>query len=656
MYQKIFLGTLVALFLVLLVIACNPEGRPLVKYGNEKPNLDGEAKAYLLDLARTTLAGKPASVNVPASVQANYSKDVFVAAFTAEAPYVLGQGNEGTLEQSVRQAARAVAASPDFRKNMAKSLERVVLSVHIMDQVRKITQTNPKQLRRKLEPGVFGMILVHEQQAFFQLGEEVIWKCWGNQGENRVLGTRMVEKRMRELEKKAGLPNGAWKTKPIHRFSTVSFLEDRQGKALRALPLFRANVLIDKTTTRADILAAAVRGGRNLGANINDEGRFGYIYYPCQDEFDAGYNIVRHAGTLYSLFQLYKATGDPEFKATALKGLGYLASFITTPSEDDQIALLTYKGKSVLGSNALLSLALLEMPESLLDAYPQYRQLREKLGRALLAYQMEDGSFYVTYRQVKSKRAPKKQPKYYPGETFLAYVRFYEQTKDDVWLAAATRAAEYQLGDFERTGVPDNWAIQAYGRMYRQKPEETYARACFAMADELLTHQWGTFKKNPPRHPDTHGGFDNGYPPRTTPAASRTEALTEAYEAARFKGDEAKAADYAKAILAAYWFDLNQQYRPENAYWMPNPSRALGGLRGSPIANDIRIDYTQHTITAILHGLSVAQQAYGKGTLDPSLGVVDVEAEGISLAEAEQRIVALRSKTGTDTPEKKEAP
>ncbi len=642
MSRLLLKSTLVLFILAFFFIGCGDSTRiPTREYGNEKISVDGPTKSYMLNAARSMLTGISPEPVAPQTVTTPYSKEVFICLFLPGQKYIMGNGSAGNLANSLKEAVGKIKTQGDFKRTFSQNMDKVRISVHIMTRAELLKERDPKKLKRMIEPGVAGLFMIYNNKIYFQMAEEVLWKSWGMKGEKRVLGTKMVKKQMGELAKQAGLsPKTGWQEKIIYRFFTTSFIDAKPGgKGL--LDLFRGNVLLQKNLTRGRLLEAAASGGRNLAKGISGSGKYSYLYYPGADRLDKAYNIVRHAGTTYSLFQIYKATGDPEFKNAGLKALKFIEDYINVPEQHPDISLLTFKNRSDLGSNALLTLALLEMPDSLLKENPKYRELLDRLGAALLAFQMEDGSFYKKYKEVKKQTPPKKQPIYYPGETFLAFVRFYEKTKEQKYLDAAVKAANYQIDDFEKTGIPDNWAIQAYSRMYRQKPNDKYAKACFDMADELLTHQYGTFKTGKVPQPDFFGGFDNSRPPRSTPAASRTEAITEAYDLAAFRQNRAQVERYGKAIMAAYWFILNQQYREENSYWLKAPHRAMGGIKGSPIANDIRIDYTQHTITAILHGLHVGEKANGKGAGNPQLGIFDVLAGEISLKEAETKILDM---------------
>ena len=53
---------------------------------------------------------------------------------------------------------------------------------------------------------------------------------------------------------------------------------------------------------------------------------------------------------------------------------------------------------------------------------------------------------------------------------------------------------------------------------------------------------------------------------------------------------------------------LGNQWRPENAYALSGPERALGGFRASPLAGAMRPDTTAHA-AAFLSGVAAARSA-----------------------------------------------
>ena len=74
---------------------------------------------------------------------------------------------------------------------------------------------------------------------------------------------------------------------------------------------------------------------------------------------------------------------------------------------------------------------------------------------------------------------------------------------------------------------------------------------------------------------------------------------------AKEAGDEDAMRRYGDCIWRSMWFMRNHQFRPANAFYVKNPEAVYGGIKGGLIDNNIRIDYDQHIIMAILNGLVV---------------------------------------------------
>jgi hypothetical protein len=47
---------------------------------------------------------------------------------------------------------------------------------------------------------------------------------------------------------------------------------------------------------------------------------------------------------------------------------------------------------------------------------------------------------------------------------------------------------------------------------------------------------------------------------------------------------------------------VRDQIRPENSYLMKNPMGARGGIRRSLVESEVRIDFTQHSVAALIRG------------------------------------------------------
>ena len=66
--------------------------------------------------------------------------------------------------------------------------------------------------------------------------------------------------------------------------------------------------------------------------HLNDKGRFDYVRGVRADDDD--YNILRHAGSIYSLLQYNEKRPSPEVDAAILRGSKYLRSRYIRPVKD----------------------------------------------------------------------------------------------------------------------------------------------------------------------------------------------------------------------------------------------------------------------------------------------------------------------------------
>ena len=90
---------------------------------------------------------------------------------------------------------------------------------------------------------------------------------------------------------------------------------------------------------------------------------------------------------------------------------------------------------------------------------------------------------------------------------------------------------------------------------------------------------------------------------------SRTEGTGEIWRMAKRRGESARAARVRDVAIQSARFQLNQQYRRENTYFLPRPGKARGGFRGSPVDGEVRIDYVQHNVSGLLIVLDMLREA-----------------------------------------------
>ena len=384
----------------------------------------------------------------------------------------------------------------------------------------------------------------------------------------------------------------------------------KQSIKLRLVVAFMlaGNPVFAQETDRAGLMAAARMAGDYLVRMQLEDGSFHYSYDPVEDHTSRRtYNIVRHAGTVSSLFELYSATREARYLDAARRGALYLKTRFRPAREKGAVYVLDNDGKAKLGALGLALLALARQIE--LDPGSADLKSANKLAKMILVMQRADGSF-VSYYHLRGDEPRGSVSLYYPGEAILGLMHLFKTSGDRKLLDAARRGADY-LVESQRKLNPlpsDAWLIQALEALHKTGREQKndsqkqvdqkiadqkYADHALKLAERMIADQYTT---NEPA--GYAGGFGPGLP-RATPAAARAEGLLAAYRIAR-SIDDPRAARIAASLRAAARFQLSQQFTADNSQGLRNPERARGGFRQSLTSKRIRIDYVQHNISSLL--------------------------------------------------------
>jgi hypothetical protein len=356
----------------------------------------------------------------------------------------------------------------------------------------------------------------------------------------------------------------------------------------------------ESVLNKARLLAATRAGGDYLLRMQKSDGRFNYAYDPAKDEFDhRTYNILRHAGTTHSLFQLYETTRAPRYLNAARRAMIFLKTRFRPAPLKNAIYVLDFDGKAKLGANGLALLATAKQLE--LDAKSANREDARRLANMILALQHKDGSF-ESYHPVRGDEPGGKVSLYYPGEAILGLVGLYKIENDKRLLEAARRGADFLIESQRKMDElpPDAWLVQALEALNQIKGQQKYVAHAIALAETMIAYQYGEEDSI-----EYAGGFSPGVP-RSTPAASRAEGILAAYRMAKATNDP-RATHLARALKLAARFQLSQQFAGDNQFKLPNPQRAAGGFRESLEVMRIRIDFVQHNISSLL---GIAESLY----------------------------------------------
>jgi len=383
----------------------------------------------------------------------------------------------------------------------------------------------------------------------------------------------------------------ASRSAPVWRFTTTSFfydggdvLELRRGHRVR--PALTADLL----------LRAARAAGEYLRRVTGKDGAFLYAYGARRDRPGDDYNMVRHAGAVYAMLELWEMTHDRELLAAAERALAYLLRHVERYGADgERASVLAYRGKIKLGGVGLTVLELVEYISA--TGRRDHLETAQQLCRYIALSQGEDGAF-VHSRDYPSGAVRDFQSRYYPGEAVFALTRMYDVDGNEAWLDVAERGARFliEVRDRDRSTDEldhDHWLLYGLNELYRHRPRAELLHHAMRIASSIARAQHRS--PEPLDHLGTY--YD---PPRSAPVATRSEGLLAAYALARDFGEPEMAWTIRRTLELNIGFQLLTQVGPERALFLPAPHRAIGGFTRGLTRFDIRIDTVQHNLSALL--------------------------------------------------------
>jgi hypothetical protein len=396
----------------------------------------------------------------------------------------------------------------------------------------------------------------------------------------------------------------------LYQFQSTSLFSDGQVM----IPLYGGRGIFGEKISKENLLQAAILGGRYLTNAVDAYGKFIYSYQPKTDKVTNEYNILRHAGTIYAMLELYEITRESELLEATKRAISYMVEtfFCPYPLEIKPLSTLAINqqpltcvvedGYAKLGGNALAILALAKYTEVCKDS--QYLPDITALGRWIQAVQRPNGSFGVHKQSYPDGKVSSFECRFYPGEAILAMTRLYPLDKNESWLDTASDAANDLIN--ERDGnlpiekLPhDHWLLYGLNELYRYRPQKIYLERTQQIASAIIESQ-----NQASVIPLERGSF-NQPPTSTTATATRSEGLLAAYELVKDYGEEELAQRILAAVRLAISFQLQAQFRRESAMYLPSPPRAVGGFHRHQLNFEVRIDYVQHNLSSILGLLKI---------------------------------------------------
>jgi len=331
--------------------------------------------------------------------------------------------------------------------------------------------------------------------------------------------------------------------------------------------------------------------GDYLSLHTRSTGKYHYEYDPVEDIVPSTYNIVRHAGTAYSMAVVFKYTRDLEHYNATVLAINWMIHETMEYEKvgERELAYIKYKHEDAkVGTSALGVMALIELSE--VDPEVDYEREIDALGELLFRMVKDNGQMQCYYKTREDDHND-----YYPGESMLALARLYRYTGEQRYLEGLEKSLDFYVdyyGEGEYTSFTP-WGTEAMLYAYDELEKPEYLDLCHRMARACLRGQNNDWEDIDPLHV---GGW--GSDPRSS-SASRVEGPVDTYLLAKRIGNDTMVSELEEGIIKAGKFLMNLQYDHDDAQEFPDPESTVGGIPFSHSEKTIRIDNVQHSVVVL---------------------------------------------------------
>lgn len=335
--------------------------------------------------------------------------------------------------------------------------------------------------------------------------------------------------------------------------------------------------------TKIDILHPYFKAGQAcveyLIRRLQPSGKFDYAFDPLSRETSEDYNMLRHAGTLYALFQWYRLTGLQPPLRLLDKGVDYLATFIQSHPTVKYLSAVESDGEVKLGGAGLALLMYTERHGFTRRAADL--RLMRRLGEYIIWSQEPSGRFKSKYLFTE-RRFTDFYSVYYPGEAMLGLLRLYKIDPDPRWLQAVINGAGYLLLDPVMNGMVrghNHWFATTLSELLTIHYDD-------ALYEELWKIAGATVESIPRR-------ISKGDSSASMATVGETAVATLLLELKLRR--PSRVAELSEAVERVLGYCLEQQVAPGQ---FPGDV-AVGGIMEGGGKHSIRIDFVQHTLHVI---------------------------------------------------------
>lgn len=329
-------------------------------------------------------------------------------------------------------------------------------------------------------------------------------------------------------------------------------------------------------------------------------GHFGYEYLPLEDRYLRDDNMIRQAGTLFALSEVYKHKEDKDAATGKAieKAISYFESLsVKGEKADGDFWCIKNSERSntcSLGSVSLALIGILNYVEAQPEKEAKYEKIIGKYLAYLLAAKFTGAGFSGSYNV--GVGFGNKESAFYNGEAMLALVRYYQYRPDEQVKRVLNETFIYLSAKETFESPLYLWIMAALKDMQKLWPNEAYTTYASEFTKIRLSEASARHRNQ--------GNY-----------CAPVEGLTSAYSVLK----NYESIDYLARLNDEIEFWLARtsylQISEDNPYLLmieggqpqlkkvPNLSIAQGGFLTASAVSTQRIDFTQHCVSAYLQKL-----------------------------------------------------
>lgn len=320
---------------------------------------------------------------------------------------------------------------------------------------------------------------------------------------------------------------------------------------------------------------------RYLLKHLREDGTFYSSYHPFQNRLYEYVEPARLAHGAWVLARAHKVFGGDDVLPAAGRVIDYLLGH--TVREEEQIWIKHGDETPSVAEISFLLLALSNLPEndsrrSLMKdiAATLWQSVELPHGRIATHFSAEDSS-------------PDAFQDYFPGQVLLALAVACEENASEVDDEILRRSFKYYRHRFryQRHFGQVAWLLQAFSKWWQITREQEFADLVVEIADWLLGYQQ-----------EKTGAFINDHQ-ADTPGYT-TALYLEGIAAALAVADGNRYQQYLNSFAQGFTFLDRLIIQERDEAMLPNPEFAVGGLRQGIHYSEVRTDFVQHSLSAIL--------------------------------------------------------